>query len=162
MLAQRAVPGGAFSAPSFNNFPSYFHQPTYYKWNLEVQQTLKGNMLLSVNYSGMHGSHLPIADFGLNAYCPPSVCPDGFKGLPTAPANPAFGTVLQYLSAGAANYDGLTPVCVCGSRTVRPRFTRSPERFAALAVFTRASAGRWRMQIAGDRRGATHGLLWYE
>ncbi len=103
-----SVPGGAFSAPSFNNFPSYFHQPTYYKWNLEVQQSLKGNMLLSVNYSGMHGSHLPIADFGLNAYCPPNVCPGGFQGLPTAPANPAFGTVLQYLSAGTANYDGLT------------------------------------------------------
>jgi len=100
------VPG--FSPPTFFSFPSYFHQPTYYKWNFEWQQAIPGKMVLSANYSGMHGTHIPISDQGLNAYCPPSVCPGGFAGLPTSPANPALGLVIQYLSAGVANYDGLT------------------------------------------------------
>ncbi len=102
----QAVPG--FSPPNFFSFPSYFHQPTYYKWNFEVQQTLPLSMVLSVNYSGMHGYHLPVADAGLNAYCPPSICPGGFAGLPAVQANSAFGRITQYLSAGTASYNGLT------------------------------------------------------
>jgi hypothetical protein len=100
------VPG--FAAPNFFSFPSDFHQPTYYKWNFEIQQTLPWNMVLSVNYSGMHGTHIPVADQGLNAYCPPSVCPGGFAGLPAAAPNGALGQVTQYLSAGDASYNGLT------------------------------------------------------
>ena len=102
----QAVPG--FSAPNFFSFPNNFNQPTYYKWNFQVEQALGGKMAFIANYSGMHGSHIPIADEGLNGYCPPSVCPSGFAGLPTAPPNPALGTVTQYLSAGTANYNGLT------------------------------------------------------
>jgi hypothetical protein len=100
-----AVPG--FVPPNFDSFPSLFKQPTYYKWNFEVEQALSGRMLLSLNYAGMHGSHIPIGDGGFNAYCPPSVCMNGFAGLPLAAPNPAFGTILQYLSAGNANYNGL-------------------------------------------------------
>jgi hypothetical protein len=102
----KSVPG--FKPPRFLSFPSDFYQPTYYKWNFEVQQTLPLNMVLSVNYSGMHGYHLPVADAGLNAYCPPSICPGGFAGLPAVQANSAFGRVTQYLSAGTASYNGLT------------------------------------------------------
>ncbi len=102
----QAVPG--FVSPSFDSFPNLFHQPTYYKWNFEIEQALPWKTMLTVGYSGMHGSHLPIADEGLNAYCPISVCPNGFAGLPTAPANPALGLVTQYLSAGTASYNGLT------------------------------------------------------
>jgi len=102
----QAVPG--FAAPNIDNFPSTFYQPTYYKWNFEVQQALPGRMVLSVNYSGMHGYHIPIGDGGLNAYCPPSVCAAGFAGLPSTVPNAAFGTVLQYMSAGDASYNGLT------------------------------------------------------
>ncbi len=101
-----AVPG--FAAPNFDSFPSLFKQPTYYKWNFEIVQSFGTKNLLTVNYSGMHGSHIPIGDFGLNAYCPPSVCTSGFVGLPAAAPNPAFGTVLQYLSAGNSNYNGVT------------------------------------------------------
>lgn len=100
-----SLPG--FSPPSIFGFPSEFYQPTYYKWNLEIQQTIGWNMMLSVNYSGMHGEHLPVADGGLNAYCPAADCPQGFAGLPTAPANAALGRVTQYLSAGTASYNGL-------------------------------------------------------
>ena len=102
----QSVPG--FAAPNFDSFPNLFKQPTYYKWNFEVEQSLGAKTLLTVNYSGMHGDHIPIGDFGLNAYCPTSVCPNGFAGLPSAAPNSAFGTVLQYLSAGEANYQGLT------------------------------------------------------
>lgn len=102
----QSVPG--FAAPSFDSFPNMFHQPTYYKWNFEIEQALAANISLTVNYSGMHGSHLPLADEGLNAYCPPSVCPNGFAGLPVAPANQALGLVTQYLSAGTSSYNGLT------------------------------------------------------
>ena len=105
-----SVPG--FSPPTFYSFPSTFMQPTYYKWNFEIQESLGANMVLTVNYSGMHGVHLPLADFGINAYCPPSAkgspCPNGFAGLPATPANPAFGTIEQYTNAGIANYNGLT------------------------------------------------------
>ncbi len=101
-----AVPG--FAAPSFTSFPSYFQQPTYYKWNFEVEQAITPKMVLTLNYSGMHGSHIPVADGGLNAYCPASACPHGFAGLPATPANPALGLVTQYFSGGNSNYDGLT------------------------------------------------------
>jgi hypothetical protein len=101
----QSVPG--FAPPSFDAFPSFFHQPVYYKWNFEVQQLLAKNLTLSANYAGMHGSHLPLADGGLNAYCPTYVCPGGFAGLPASPANPALGTVLQYLSGGTSSYNGL-------------------------------------------------------
>jgi hypothetical protein len=101
-----AVPG--FSPPTFYGFPNKFLQPTYYKWNFEVQQQLSHNMVLNLNYSGNHGIHLPLADEGLNGYCPPATCPGGFAGLPAAPANPALGTVIQYLGGGISNYNGFT------------------------------------------------------
>jgi Carboxypeptidase regulatory-like domain/TonB dependent receptor len=105
-----AVPG--FNPPAFYSFPNTFMQPTYYKWNFEVEESLGAKMLLTVNYQGMHGVHLPLADFGINAYCPPgapgSPCPNGFAGLPAAPPNPAFGLIQQYTNAGIANYNGLT------------------------------------------------------
>jgi hypothetical protein len=101
-----AVPG--FSAPNFFSFPNTFYQPTYYKWNFEVEQALGKSMSLTANYSGMHGVHIPVADGGLNAYCPASVCPSGFAGLPATVPNAALGTVTQYLSAGTSNYNGLS------------------------------------------------------
>lgn len=98
----------SFSPPGFNSYPGYFHQPTYYKWNFELQQGIGSKMVLTLNYSGMHGSHLPISDQGLNAYCPASTCPFGFAGLPAAPPDPALGQVTQYFSVGNSNYNGLT------------------------------------------------------
>jgi hypothetical protein len=44
----------------------------------------------------------------LNGYCPTSVCPNGFVGLPTTVPNQALGTITQYLSAGTSNYNGMT------------------------------------------------------
>ncbi|MBV8898425.1 MAG: TonB-dependent receptor, partial [Acidobacteriaceae bacterium] len=101
-----SVPG--FAAPNFDSFPSNFKQPHYYKWNFGIEQGFGTTMVLSLNYTGMHGVHIPVGDGGLNGYCPASVCPGGFAGLPAAPPNAAFGTILQYLSAGTSSYNGLT------------------------------------------------------
>ncbi len=98
----------AFSPPNFTMLPMKFKNPTYYKWNFEVQQALGTKMVLSINYVGTHGIHIPVLDGGLNAYCPPSACPNGFAGLPSAPPAPSFNAISQYLLAGTSNYNGLT------------------------------------------------------
>ena len=118
ILASQFASGGSFNSisqsiptfapPSFTAFPNNFNQPTYYKWNFQIEQALGWKTALIVNYSGMHGEHIPIADTALNGYCPTSVCPTGFLGLPVAPPNPALGQVTQYLSAANSNYNGLT------------------------------------------------------
>jgi hypothetical protein len=97
----------AFVPPSFTSYPSTFKQPTYYKWNFEIQQEIGPKMVLSLNYAGMHGNYIPVIDNGLNAYCTASNCPGGFAGLPTTAPDPRFGTVTQYLDAGYSNYNGL-------------------------------------------------------
>ena len=97
----------AFGPPSFTSFPGDFKNPQYYKWNVEVQHTFGIKTVVSANYSGMHGIRIPVPDGGMNAYCPVSVCPNGFPGLPASAPNPAFGTVVQYISAGVASYNGL-------------------------------------------------------
>ncbi|HUO28003.1 MAG TPA: carboxypeptidase regulatory-like domain-containing protein [Bryobacteraceae bacterium] len=99
---------GAFVPPNIFGFPNTFDQPTYYKWNFEVQHELGWSTLLSVNYNGMHGIHIPIDDNGLNAYCPLSACTAGFTGLPAGVPDAMFGVVNQVLSAGTSNYNGLT------------------------------------------------------
>ena len=58
-------------------------------------------MLLTRRLLGHDGFISPWRDEGLNAYCPTSVCPNGFLGLPATQPNPALGTVTQYLSAGS-------------------------------------------------------------
>jgi outer membrane receptor protein involved in Fe transport len=101
-----AVPG--FAAPSFTNFPTKFLQPTYYKWNFEIEQSLGAKMLFTINYSGMHGIHILNGNEALNAYCSSTACPNGFVGLPTAPPDAALGSVTQYSNAGVASYNGLS------------------------------------------------------
>ena len=96
-----------FGPPAFTAFPSNFKNPLYYKWNFEIQHTIGTKTVMSANYSGMHGSRIPVQNEGLNGYCPPSTCINGFAGLPTSVPNPAFGLVTQYQSIGIANYDGL-------------------------------------------------------
>jgi hypothetical protein len=101
-----AVPG--FAAPSFTNFPNNFLQPTYYKWNFEIEQAFGSKMLFTINYSGMHGDHILNGNSAVNAYCSPANCPNGFVGLPTAAPDAALGVVTQYTNAGVASYNGLT------------------------------------------------------
>jgi hypothetical protein len=44
----------------------------------------------------------------VNAYCPTSVCADGFAGLPAVAPDPRFGTVSVFTNAGVSNYNGVT------------------------------------------------------
>ena len=44
----------------------------------------------------------------VNAYCPPTVCPAGFVGLPSTPVDPRFGPITTFTSVGISNYDGVT------------------------------------------------------
>jgi hypothetical protein len=97
-----------FSPPNFTSSDGTIIQPRVYEWNFQVERTLPWNMLLSVNYAGNHGIYLPIQNNGVNGYCPPSQCPDGFAGVPAAPIDPRFVTVNQIQSNGVSSYNGLT------------------------------------------------------
>jgi len=96
-----------FFSPSINN-ASHVVAPTYQEWNLQVQQGVGNNTSFSANYVGNHGVHEAVQFNGLNAYCPPSVCPFGFSGMPAAPVDPRFGVVNEVRSAAVSNYNGLT------------------------------------------------------
>jgi hypothetical protein len=80
----------------------------YQEWNLQVQHALGEQTSVSVNYVGNHGIHEAAQFNALNAYCPVSVCPFGFAGLPSAPPDPRFGTVNELRSGAVSNYNGLT------------------------------------------------------
>jgi hypothetical protein len=81
--------------------------PRYQEWNFRVQQGVGTNTSLTFNYVGNHGIFIPISLSGTNAYCPPSACPSGFIGLPTAAPDARFSTVNEIHSAGVSNYNGL-------------------------------------------------------
>jgi hypothetical protein len=95
-----------FTAPGYVTTDNTFKTPRYYEWNLEVQQALPQQMVLSVNYVGNHGIYEVVANNGVNAYCDLANC-GGWPGLPTAAPDPRFATVTQYQSAGISSYNGL-------------------------------------------------------
>jgi len=111
---------GSYVPPNVFGFPSMFKQPKYYKWNFEVQREVGWNTLVSANYNGMHGINIPIDNNGLNAFCPTTVCPGGFVGLPTSVPDASFGIVNQIVSSGISNYNGLT---LSARRAVSPGLT---------------------------------------
>lgn len=96
-----------FSTPNLFTMDNTVRQPRYYEWNMEIQQQLPWNTVLSVNYVGNRGVHLLIQDNGVNAYCPAGSCAAGFTGFPSAPQDPRFNTVNQLTSAGVSRYNGL-------------------------------------------------------
>ena len=97
-----------FTPPNFASSGASIIQPRVYEWNLEVQQALPWNMLLSVNYAGNRGIYLPIQNQGLNAYCPPSTCPNGFVGLPSVQPDSRVNVVNDIQNSGVSSYNGLT------------------------------------------------------
>jgi hypothetical protein len=108
----------------------HIQYPTYYEWNLELQQSLGTKSSISINYVGNHGSNLAGINPAVNAFCNgPSTSlpfqpgtPDclnslrslsgaavtGFAGLPIAPTDPRFTTVTEVSNPGVSNYNGLT------------------------------------------------------
>jgi hypothetical protein len=108
--------GGLFSPPGVATVGNIV-APTTTEWNFEVQKAIGNNTSIIVNYVGSHGIHQTMAFNGLNGYCPTSVCPSGFLGLPTTQlANSipgvggwdgAFAQVSDYRTVGESHYNGL-------------------------------------------------------
>jgi len=96
-----------FTPPGFSNV-SAVKAPIYQEWNFEVQHQIGNNTAVSLNYVGNHGTHETTFFNGINGYCLTSQCPNGWLGLPTAPADPRFGEVAQIQTAAISNYNGLS------------------------------------------------------
>jgi len=112
--ANAAAAGGVFAPPGMNTV-SALQAPIYQEWNFEVQQAIGNDTSVSINYVGNHGTHETAILNGVNGYCPTSVCPFGFNGLPAAPPDARFGTVAQIETSAISNYNGL-------SLTIQHRF----------------------------------------
>jgi hypothetical protein len=107
-----------FTPPAFTSAANRIRYPTYYEWNLEVQQQLGQKNTFIVNYVGNHGSNLAASNPGLNAFCDstclPSLLPVGtpppvaFVGLPGAPLDTRFSTITEVANYGVSNYNGMT------------------------------------------------------
>lgn len=91
-----------FALPSYSTTDNFIKQPRVYEWNLELQQALGWNTLLSLNYVGTRGVGWLVPNAGLNAF--------GISGLPVPAAqpDPRFGTITTYTSQGTSRYNGLT------------------------------------------------------
>jgi len=115
-----------FFPPGFTSTDARVRQPRYQEWNLEVQQDIGWNTVLSANYVGNHGIFEAIQNNGLNAFWDDATFgPGGFGGLPEErdvngiPVGPdaRFATVNQIQSIGVSNYNGLVA-------SVRHQFNR--------------------------------------
>ena len=98
-LASIQAANPLFVPPGFTSSDAKVRQPRYQEWNLEFEQNVGFNTVLSLNYVGNHGIFEPIQNAGINAF--------GFGGLPATPTDPRFGTVTQVQSIGISNYNGL-------------------------------------------------------
>ena len=107
IASNAAANGGQFAPPGFTN-ANAIQAPRYWEWNLEVQRQLGNNTSVTVNYVGNHGYHETGLFNNENAYCPQSVCPSGFIGLPSSVPDSRFGGVEQIQTVAVSNYNGLS------------------------------------------------------
>jgi hypothetical protein len=103
---QASVKG--FTPPNFFTSAGVMQDAVYREWNLEVQHAFGARTSVALDYVGNSGIHEPYEIHGLNAYCPASLCPAGFAGLPAAAPDPRFGTVTELTTTGISNYNGVT------------------------------------------------------
>jgi hypothetical protein len=96
--------GGRFTAPTFNASNTNMSYPVYFKWNFEIEQQLKQNTVLSLNYVGTHGYNEILQNPDLNTADPSGTLP----GLPLVRPNLNFSTLTQLTNSGYSNYNGLT------------------------------------------------------
>jgi len=95
-----SVPLG-FAAPTFSTVENKLLNPKYYEWNLEVQQSLTKNYMVSLNYVGNHGVDEINQSPLINGYSA------SFQGMPTAAPDPRFGQIRELNSIGYSYYDGM-------------------------------------------------------
>jgi outer membrane receptor protein involved in Fe transport len=104
-----------FFPPAITASDAKIRQPRYQEWNLELQQDLGWNTVLSLNYVGNHGIFEPVQNNGVNAFADSTNFPNGFAGLPagrvvsgiTVGPDARFSTVNQIQSIAVSNYNGL-------------------------------------------------------
>jgi Carboxypeptidase regulatory-like domain len=97
--------------PNFNSIANNISNPTYYEWNLQVEQAIGPNTVVSANYVGNHGTNIFMVVTGVNTYC--RACgtathPANFGDLPNVAPDARFASVRQYQNGGISNYEGLT------------------------------------------------------
>jgi len=105
-LAQIQAADPFFTPPSFAN-PGKIVAPTTQEWNLEIQQGIGNNTSLTINYVGNHGIHETGLFNGVNGFCDPGTCPNGWPGLPAAAPDSRFSTVTEINTVGVSRYNGL-------------------------------------------------------
>src|SRR6202451_1907256 len=98
---------GGFSLPNVNRATTV-KVPMYEDWNLMIQQGIGANTSFSLGYTGNHGYHETVQNEAVNGYSPPSVCAQGFAGLPSTPIDPRFNDVNQIQSIAVSNYNGMS------------------------------------------------------
>jgi len=98
--------GAVFTAPSVTGIQGTMHSPQFQEWNLQLQRELTSSTLLTVNYVGNHGIHIPYTNAWPNAYDLYGLYP-GVKGIPANPPVANYGTVTSVLSGAVSNYNGL-------------------------------------------------------
>jgi hypothetical protein len=98
---QASVPLG-FAAPTFSTVEDNLKNPTYYEWNLEIEQSLTKNYMVSLNYVGNHGVDEVSQNPLVNAYST-----SGFQGVPTSAPDPRFSEIRELNGIGYSYYDGL-------------------------------------------------------
>ena len=103
---QAAVP--KFTPPTMFAAGPDLSATIYREWNLEIQRALGSNMSVSINYVGNAGSGELFENAGFNGYCPTSLCPTGYSGLPSSAPDARFATVTELDSNGFSSYNGLT------------------------------------------------------
>jgi hypothetical protein len=101
-----AATGIPFSPPGFAN-PGHVVAPTTQEWNFEIQHAFGNSTVFTVNYVGNHGIHETALFNGVNGFCDPGTCPNGWPGLPAVQPDPRFSTVTEYNTVGISNYNGL-------------------------------------------------------
>ena len=96
--------GAMFRAPSFTNFAGTFHTPQYQEWNLQVQRAISNNMSVTLNYTGIHGIHIPVSNGALNAW-------DAYglgAGFPTTVPDKSYAGITEWFTGANSNANNLT------------------------------------------------------
>jgi hypothetical protein len=100
---QASVPLG-FSVPNFSTIAKNLSNPKYYEWNVEVQQSIGNNYMVSLNYVGNHGTDILNQNLWTNAYTKPGFV---IPGVATSAPDPRFGEIRELNNGSYSNYDGL-------------------------------------------------------
>jgi len=103
-LAQLQSQVSGFAKPNFNTIANEIYNPKFYEWNVEVQQAIANNYMLSVNYVGNHGWDIFNERVWPNAYTTAGFT---MPGLPTSAPDSRFGEIRELNNANWSNYDGL-------------------------------------------------------